>query len=296
MDDRDASLHEALGRWAEDHARRYPEVGVLEYDPASRPEQRIDTFKSAIRVAPGGLDGTVRALFEQTMGPAAANAVAALNEGPRDQLAAALEAGKSVVVLVSHAGGFEDMGVFPGALAVTLAEPALVARNGVIVNKVMTRETYGGHPIRDLYRPFANVYWVIPDTENAERWGLDDDTARYVNVNATRMLVGDMKAGVILSLAPGGSAMRQIRDSSGALVSLEIPEIGSGTMNLISRFDAYLCGAFWDDKIALGSIGEIPNIRAVPSHERDEARLELVAALRVELAALTERVAAVPVA
>src|SRR5262249_40368959 len=210
-----------------------------------------------------------------TMGQAAESALAALavpgpdGVSPSKALASYLEAGKNVAILVSHAGGFEDMGVFAGAVSVALEQPELIARSGVIVNKVMTRETYKGHPIRDLYRYFANVYWVIPDTESMARWGLDDDLARYVNVNATRALVSDMKQGVVLTFAPGGSAMREIRNDSGTLVSLEIPSMGSGTVNLISRFDAYLTGVVWKDAVALGPLTALPPLAAVSAHERE---------------------------
>ena len=291
------ALHEALGRWAADHASRYAEIGVLDYEPDARPEQRIETSRSPVETTQPA--PALRATLVATMGEAANSALTAISTpgvdgvSPRDALASALAARESVAVLVSHAGGFEDMGVFAGSVAVALEQPELIARNGVIVNKVMTRETYAGHPIRDLYRYFANVYWVIPDTENMARWGLDDDLARSLNVNATRTLVGDMKEGMILTVAPGGSAMRQTRDASGALVSLEIPAIASGTVNLLSRFDDYMCGASWQDAIALGPLRPIE--RWDNRADREAGRARLMQSVLDEMAALTEELAGVPV-
>jgi hypothetical protein len=238
-------------------------MGFLDYDPVARPEQRLDTFKSPIRLQ-GAFGSAARAQFEATMGPAAGHALRALDErgsnggpSPRDAIADRLGAGRSVAVLVAHAGGFEDMGVFPGAVAVALEEPDLVARNAVILNKVMTRETYKGHSVRDLYSAFANVYWVIPSTESMTRWNLDPGVVRYMNVKALRAIRTDMAKGMVMTLAPGGSAMGEIRDSSGRLTSLELPPIASATAGLIERFDSYICGAFWEHEIALGPVREI---------------------------------------
>ncbi len=263
LDGADA-LHASLGRWAEEHARRYPDMGALEYDPVSRPEQRLDAFKSPIVLHGGTLGGAARTRFETTMGPAAGHALAALDApganggpSPRDAIAAQLSAGRTVALLVAHAGGFEDMGVFPGAVAVALEEPDLVEHNAVILNKVMTRETYKGHSVRDLYAAFANVYWVIPSTDSMTRWNLDPSVVRYMNVKALRAIRTDMASGMVMTLAPGGSAMREIRDVDGRLTALELPPIASATAGLIERFDSYMCGAFWQHEIALGPIREI---------------------------------------
>jgi hypothetical protein len=257
-------LHTSLGRWAEEHARRYPDMGALPYDPAARPEQRLDTFKSPVQLENGALGEAARAYFEKTMGVAAGHALTALEArgagggvSPRDAIAAELAAGRTVAVLVAHAGGFEDMGVFPGAVAVALEQPELVEHNAVILNKVMTRETYKGRSVRDLYAAFANVYWVIPTTESMTRWGLDPSVVRYMNVKALRAIRTDMASGMVMTLAPGGSAMREIRDASGELASLELPPIASATAGLIERFDSYMCGAFWNHEIALGPIREV---------------------------------------
>src|SRR5262245_2254030 len=236
-------------------------MGALEYDPVARPEQRLDTYKSPILLREEALGEAARGRFETTMGPAAGHALAALNArdadggpSPRDAIAVQLAAGRTVAVLVAHAGGFEDMGVFPGAVAVALGRPDLVEHNAVILNKVMTRETYQGHPVCDLYAAFANVYWVIPSTESMTRWGLDPGVVRHMNVKALRAIRTDMAEGMVMTLAPGGSAMREIRDADDRLTSLELPPIASATAGLIERFDSYMCGAFWQHEIALGPI------------------------------------------
>lgn len=267
---------------------------MLAYEPDERPEQRLETFKSPVETTKPA--AFLQATLGAMMGRAAQGALDALAGPLRDSLAAHLEAGKSIAVLVAHAGGFEDMGVFAGAVAVSLDRPELIARNGVIVNKVMTCETFKGYPIRDLYRYFANVYWVIPDTESAERWGLDDELARFLNVNATRTVVADMRSGgVVLTFAPGGTAMREKRDESGELVSLEIPAVASGTISLISRFDAYLCGASWKDTIALGPIRPVTSPDDKRGPARSAHRIELARAVLDEMAALTQQLASTTV-
>jgi hypothetical protein len=286
------ALHDGLGRWAEEHARRYPDMGVLGYDPVARPEQRLDTFKSPIRLQEGTLGGPARSRFETTMGPAAGHALVALDEhgsnggaSPRDAIAERISAGRTVTVLVAHAGGFEDMGVFPGAVAVALEEPELVARNAVILNKVMTRETYKGHSVRDLYASFANVYWVIPTTESMTRWNLDPGVVRYMNVKALRAIRTDMAQGMVMTLAPGGSAMRELRDSAGRLTGLQLPPIASATAGLIERFDSYICGAFWQHEIALGPVREVASVAPGGLEQR----------ILGEMAELTRSLVGVPV-
>jgi hypothetical protein len=304
---RTAALHDALGRWAADHARRYPAIGLLDYDPETHPEQRIETFKSPIRArrspsSPSDIGSDLRTKLETTMGSAATRALAALYQpegtdglAPRDILASHVEAGKNVAILVCHAGGFEDMGVFPGAMAVSLEKADLIARNGVILNKVMTRETYKGHSIRDLFLLFANIYWVLPPGTNMLRWDVDQGLARYVNLTALRTIISDMSTGLLLTFAPSGSAMIESYDHAGNLTSLHIPPVARGTANLISRFDAYMCGASWRDHVALGPLRPLPISREGSGAPPIPNQTALLDAVLAEMARLTEDLSGVPV-
>ena len=215
----DALFQRGLEAWASEHARRYPDIGVIDYDPVRYPGQRIETSRSDAVVGIGGRSGAeevaaMRAVYERTMGAEATAVLAALGTSTLE-IKRLLSAGKNVAVLTAHADQLHDIGALCAGFAVAFADRDLVARNGTIVNKVMSRESFRGTPIEELFRPFGNVYWVIPATASADRWELPPELVSKVNAAALRRVVADMRAGLLLTFAPGGSAMRRVVDDSG---------------------------------------------------------------------------------
>jgi hypothetical protein len=305
------ALHDCLGRWAQDHADRYPGISVLEYDPDAYPEQRITSAKTtpSTRLADAVWAEIVPQLQERyraNLGLHEREVISALNStaesvGASRPLVAAvkelLRAGRNVAILAAHADRLEDLGTFCGALAVAMGEGELIRRNGAIVNKVMTREALNGASISSLFELFANVYWVIPETESTAHWGIRPEAMRFVNSAALRAVVADMHDGIALTFAPSGSAMRRTVDSSGELVSLTIPPVASGTAKLLARFDAYVVTSFWEGRVAvdgLTRVGPAPVPQATRA-ERAAYEAGVADAAVRQLAALTEQLAGVPV-
>lgn len=271
----DAALHRGLEAWAREHARRYPDFGVLDYDPTRYPGQRIETSKSDAVVGIGRASGrddlaVMREVYERTMGAEGAATLAALGT-PVPEIKRLLRAGKNVAVLTAHADQLHDIGALCAGLAVAFADRDLVARNGTILNKVMSRESFRGTPIEELFRPFGNVYWVIPATASADRWELSPEVVSRINGAALRRVAEDMRAGLLLTFAPSGSAMRRVVGDDGQLQSLVIPDVAPGTANLICRFDAYLVAALWSGRVALGPVVEITDAEG-ESNARGERR------------------------
>jgi hypothetical protein len=248
------NFHLGLEAWAREHARRYPNMGVIDYDPERYPGQAIETSRSDAVVREVE---TMRKIYEGTMGAEGAATLAAIG-APAREVKRLLLAGKNVAVLTAHADQLHDIGALCAGFAVAFADRDLVARNGTILNKVMSRESFRGTPIEELFRPFGNVYWVIPATASADRWGLSPEVVAKVNAAALRRVAEDMRAGLLLTFAPGGSAMRRVVDDDGRLLSLVIPDVAPGTANLICRFDAYLVAALWNGRVALGPVIDIP--------------------------------------
>ena len=81
--DDEGELHDALGRWAHDHADRFDDIDVLPYDRARRPEQRLGTAKTApaLRGDPGRARGSLVEVYAAILGEEAARAHAAFADG-----------------------------------------------------------------------------------------------------------------------------------------------------------------------------------------------------------------------
>lgn len=307
-DGMERSLHDSLGLWATDHARRYAELDVLEFDSGAYPEQRLESCKTrtsaSLDLIPAeSLTSVLREAYDRTTGPGGAGVLSAFLEpagGAGDvqplgeQMGSLLREGKSVALLVGHADRLDDIGAFCGAAAVALGDAALITRNGAVMNKVMTRESYSGVPIRSLFELFGNIYWVVPETENALRWHFDPAVSRYVNANAMRAILADVREGIVLTLAPGGSAMVQKKDAAGKLASLTIPSVGRGTANLISKFDSYLVAVSWEGRVLRSPLLPIPDTVHALQPERRRLQAEFVNEAMDTMVRLTERLAGVP--
>jgi hypothetical protein len=288
----EVDFHLGLEAWAREHATRYPNMGVIDYDPVRYPGQCIETSRSDAVVDEVA---TMRVIYERTMGAEGAATLAALGT-PAPEIRRLLSAGKNVAVLTAHADQLHDIGALCAGFAVAFADRDLVARNGTILNKVMSRESFRGTPIEELFRPFGNVYWVIPATASADRWGLSPEVVARINGGALRRLAEDMRGGVLLTFAPGGSAMRRVVDEDGRLQSLEIPDVAPGTANLICRFDAYLVAALWNGRVALGPVIEIAQqAKGRARADRSERHRDVVVPALNQMATLVADLAGVSV-
>ena len=293
-------LHESLGLWARDHASRYPDIAVVEYDPDARPEQRIDAFKTPVSIALGSMPPDVlieslRKGYAKTLGSVSLAAIETVADALGDRAKQFLIDRRSIAILVGHADQLHDIGVLCGAVAIFLGSAEGVGRNGTILNKAMTRESFRSTPIADLFASFGNVYWVIPESASASRWRVPPEVANYVNTGAMRSMMTDMRKGIVLTFAPSGSAMRQEFSNDGTLKSLVIPSVGSATVNLISRFDAVVVAATWQNQIRVSPLTPLPPPPRGDRSTRDRERRKILASIMDRMASMTAELAGVPV-
>lgn len=294
------ALQRSLTRWANHHASRYSEIGVVDYDPGREPAQRVDVAVSrAYPLEELSLSARLK-IYLENGGPASEAALAEFSR-PRgaggatrsslgSRISDLVESGKSVAVLSGHADRLDDIGGFAGALALSSSNPNMLSRNGVILNKVMSRETFRGQSVVELMRPFANIYWVIPATASAKRWNVPSEAVRLINGNALRSLLADVRRGAAITFAPAGSAMVRETDAAGRLVALRMPVVSASTMKLLTRFHAYVVAARWDDRVAVSDL-----VRIKRSRTTGEAGERLAAEATVRIAQMTEALSGVQV-
>ena len=248
------ALHRGLGRWARQHAERYPSVGVLPYAPSRYPDQAIDVALSHTRRPTNHQLEALRQFYLGASAGTASSLAAFTTSRPGEidtgtAIRNLVEAGRRVAVLSAHAERLDDVGELLGAVAVAAGTPDFFPLNSVILNKVMSRETFRGTPVVDLLQPYANIYWAIPDSGNARRWHIPDEAVRYVNLRMVRALLRGLRTGAAVTFAPAGSAMITHRNRSGDPETLEFPLIGSATKKLLRRFDNYVLAVRWQDTV-----------------------------------------------
>ena len=285
-------LHDALSLWAKEHAERYPDIGVLDYTPA-RAEQQIGTAKTSTTarldsMPQAQLVSLLKRTYRTTMGAGAVTIASAVDDELGNTLRRFLRDGKSIAVLTSHAERLDDIGALSGAIALTLGEPALIRRNATILNKVMSRESYKGIRIASLFEYFASIYWVIPSTHSAARFGISAEVTRAVNGGSMRALVADLRTGIVLTFAPSGSAMRHNIQRDRGTVRLVIPPVAPATAKLVARFDAYVVATMWNGQLRLGPVTPIPRRGAAD-------RMDVITDAMSVMAQLTSELAGIPV-
>ena len=276
-----------MTEWAEDHAHRYGPISVLPFDPSRHPSQRLEEVltRADVPTSSEGYELRLRAEYERILGADALQASDRVLVDIGSQIKAQLSSGKSIAVLAAHGDSLHDIGTIAGGIALALADPSLVARNATMLNKVMSREAFDGTPIPRLIGPFASVYWVIPQTASAASRNLPPDLVRRLNSAALRTLIADLRTGIVLTWAPGGSAMRIQRDASGAVTALTIPEAPSAAGKLLSRFDSYVVSSVWESGIAIGPLRSV-----APSTDPDQ----LMRTAMIEMATRTQSLAGCP--
>ena len=253
----EASLHRALDGWVANHVQRHSgSISELPYDPQRYPFQRLDVHKTeaAEEVAslPGkqGYEILINLLGSSIGGQHNAEHFIGQFRQERGgrtlshQLNALLAAGQNIALLTPHT---ELDDVAKTMLAATIALNRLQQNNhnGIVVNKLMTRQAYHGIPVPQVLSQFSSLYWVIPDTGSTAKWDIDEEHKRAVNFGGLRALFDDLrhKKGMLVALAPTGTEI--IRRQEGRL---ELPKISDVSARVLGGFDAYLPVTIWRDK------------------------------------------------
>src|SRR5262249_54422032 len=118
---------------------------------------------------------------------------------------------------------------------------------------------------------------------------------RLVNANAMRTLLRDMREGIVLTLAPTGSAMRPEYAPDGNLRRIVVPPVTQSTAKLICHFDAYIVGTLWLGRFRVGGLGASRAPAGATQRGREDEGRRVVAEAMETVAALTQELAGVPV-
>lgn len=244
-------LHHSFTAWAGDHAERIEGISDLGYDPKRYPAQRLVESKTEAGLLSRWVPSWVflrvlrRKLASVLRSREKADRVIRTFHDVAPGVAKLLDEGKSIALLAGHTDNLFDIAYALAGLQVSFGSTRHIRRTGIIVNKLMTREAFRGTPMVDTLKLLSNVYWVVPDTESTRRWGIPEEAARIVNANALEALEEDLKRGVLVGVIPTGTAAR-LEQVDGEL-RVTMPHISPGTVRLLSRFDAFLPVAMWND-------------------------------------------------
>jgi hypothetical protein len=247
----EAELHQSFTPWVADHAARIPQISDLGYDTKRYPEQRLRESKSETGALSRWVPSRIflwvlkRKLASVLRSPEKAERIIAAFRDVAPGVAEMLDSGKSVALLAGHTDNLFDIAYALAGVQISFGTTRYIRRTGIIVNKLMTREAFRGTPMARTLELLSSVYWVVPDTESTRRWGVPEEAARIVNSVALEALEADLRRGVLVGVIPAGTAARH--EYVDGELRVTMPDISPGTARLLSRFDAFLPVAMWDD-------------------------------------------------
>lgn len=143
--------------------------------------------------------------------------------------------GKNTLVVTPHMT-LDELGYVRALCTRAKRDKAVVEKDGVVVNKLMSRQAYKDRPLMDLLTYVGNVRFSYPVSDNAVKFGVPSDIMREGNVAFIRTLTRDLRAGgQELHVALSGAQVKK-RENNGEL-HYEIPQITPASVSLASRFD-----------------------------------------------------------
>jgi hypothetical protein len=284
----EALHHYVLGPWSSDHeSRPGSAIRQVEYDRDKYLEQRLDTYRTPIKIVPTYLlpSRLLSVMIEYKLAKSfrsddtARRMVGSFRNRPASRtddtplltkVSQIIDKGETLNFIDSHAeftGGQKLL----AAISAALPNRRYVRRNTTIISNTMTRERLGDKTVAQLVEPVSSIVWVNPDTESYENLidsqHLDEETAALIkaagqkaNAGAMRELKKARDKGGILQWAPFSSEVKRVLDSDGNLQSLKAPTLPSQAPGLLARSRYTLTGAYWVDYEAREvrwSVGEL---------------------------------------
>ncbi len=246
-------LHHAYDSWLADMSSRdNAELEPIPYDLEAHPEQGIYVPKSNYLrtddvLGPGDYSGT-KLKMALTLGElTSSRLVQQIREQPVsvddptkiiDRLAENQKQGKNTMIVSSHFT-FPEFG-FIRALR-DIAEDnqgTKIDENAVLLNKLMTRQTYHHITVAEHFTPVGNVYWSYPKSASADKHGVPLEARNLGNALFQKAIRPDLdKGGLILDAALTGSEIKSEKDEAGSTLYYSIPDVDPASAKLIERFD-----------------------------------------------------------
>jgi len=246
-------LHNAYNLWLADmDSREGNELASFEFDLEKYPEQSIYVPKTeAIDLYPEVPDSAyyeaVRMKMIKSVGESAQSRLLdqlgsqqVSSEDSRlliDRLIANRQQGRNTLVVTSHFT-FPEMGYFKVLRLLQEQDRPNITKGGVLISKLMTRQSYDGKKLVDQFRPISNIYFSHPKSASAEKYGVPKNATKLGNALFMKALKPDLQIGGFeLDAALTGKQVVPARNEDGSISHYEIPNIDSSSVKLIENFD-----------------------------------------------------------
>jgi len=145
--------------------------------------------------------------------------------------------GKNTMVVTSHFT-FPELGYFKALRFINKKDRQRINMGGVLLNKLMTRQSHNGKKIVDYFSPTANVYFSYPKSASAEKHEVPKGAMMLGNALFMKVLKTDLrKGGLELDAALTGKQIVPHNNENGELDYYQIPDIDPASADLVKHFD-----------------------------------------------------------
>jgi len=145
--------------------------------------------------------------------------------------------GKNTMVVTSHFT-FPELGYFKAIRFQGKHDRENINKGGVLLNKLMTRQSYKGEKLVDQFSPLANIYFSYPKSASAEKYGVPTSASMMGNAFFKEILRADLKKGGLeLDVALTGRQIITKKNDNGEIDHYEIPDIDPASVKLVESFD-----------------------------------------------------------
>ena len=243
----DEQIHDAYNAWLADQSSR-PDAKFtpFEFDLQNNPAQSIYVPKIEARDPYSKLPDALYYLGARTkaarlLGAFTCNRLLDQLENqpvsPDDQgllierLKNNRQEGKNTMIVTSHFT-FEELGYVKLLRFIAERDRTSIGKDGVVLNKLMSRQSYMGEKLVDQFWPMSNVYFSYPLSANAKKYNVPAKATQLGNALFMQALRNDLEVGGLeLDVALTGRQIIKNGDK------YEMPEIAQSSAALAKKFD-----------------------------------------------------------
>ena len=151
--------------------------------------------------------------------------------------------GKNTLIVTSHLS-FPELGYFRALRSIAednRPRTSTTDKNAVLLNKLMSRQTYHDKPVAHHFTPVGDVYWSYPKSASSDLHGVPLEARNLGNALFKKAIKPAIKrGGLILDAALTGSEIKPVKDDDGELLYYQIPHIDPASANMTNDFDNML--------------------------------------------------------
>ena len=258
-------LHQAYDSWLEDmSAREGSALAPYEFDLDKHPEQDIwrpvTEAKPEYALVPDfyyyrkfnqalsrsiGQTCVSRLIEEFSQRPASSDDPTPLGE----RLKKDRRDDKNLMVVTSHFS-FNELGYVRALRHLTQRDRKDIDHNGVLMNKIMSRQSYKDKTLVDHFRPLGNIHWSYPKSKSAEKHEVPKNAMILGNalfVKTLRPLL--TKGGYTMDVALTGSEVKKAVKENGEFSHYYLPDVDPASANLVKDFHNILPVTMINDSV-----------------------------------------------